>query len=55
MKRSKEVGVHLYVCPTSLKIHGLRPDDVIPECDSGMGAAGYTSLGLEDDVAVFCY
>ncbi len=55
IREAKESGVNIHFCPASLKMHGLTPDDLIPECDGGMGAAGYTTLGLDPDTAVFCY
>ena len=51
----KETGVKLYVCPSSLELHGLKLDDCIPELDGAMGAAGYATMGMQDDVVVFCY
>lgn len=52
---AKECGVNLYVCPSSLKMHNLTLDDCIPELDGAMGAAGYSAMGMQDDVVVFTY
>lgn len=51
----KECDVKMYVCPSSLEMHGLKLEDCIPELDGAMGAAGYATMGLQDDVVVFCY
>ena len=55
IQNAKECGVKFYVCPSSLELHDMRIEDCIPELDGGMGAASYTAMGLQDDVAVFCY
>ena len=41
--------------PSSLELHNLELEDCIPELDGPMGAAGYATMGLQDDVVVFCY
>lgn len=51
----KECGAKMYVCPSSLQLHGLTMEDCIPELDGAMGSTGFTSLGMQDDVVVFCY
>lgn len=55
IQAAKSCGVKLYVCPSSLTLHDMTLDDCIPELDGAMGAAGYASLGLQEDVVVFCY
>lgn len=55
IQNAKECDVKLYVCPSSLELHGLELEDCIPELDGAMGAAGYAAMGLQDDVVVFCY
>ena len=52
---AKECGVNMYVCPSSLELHGMKLEDCIEELDGAMGAAGYATMGLQDDVVVFCY
>ena len=52
---AKECDVHMYVCPSSLEMHGMELDDCIPELDGAMGAAGYATMGMQDDVVVFSY
>ena len=55
IQAAKECGVNLYVCPSSLELHEMKLEDCIPELDGAMGAAGYATMGLQDDVVVFCY
>lgn len=55
IQTAKECGVKFFVCPSSLELHDMKLEDCIPELDGGMGAAGYASMGMQDDVAVFCY
>lgn len=55
MQDAHEMGVKMYVCPSSLELHELGMGDLVPECDGAMGAAAYTSLGFEDDVLTLCY
>lgn len=55
MRDAKECGVQFFVCPSSLELHGMKQEDCIPELDGGMGAASYASMGMQDDVVVFCY
>jgi uncharacterized protein len=55
IREAKAGGVQLYVCPSSLSLHDMTMDDVIPEVDGAMGAAKYTEVGLDDDCRVFCY
>ncbi|VAW77592.1 hypothetical protein MNBD_GAMMA13-1824 [hydrothermal vent metagenome] len=55
IQNAKECGVNMYVCPSSLELHNLSMEDCIPELDGAMGAAGYATIGLQDDVVVFCY
>lgn len=55
MKEAKDFGVKMFVCPSSLELHDLKMEDLIPECDGAMGASSYSAMGLEDDVAVFTY
>lgn len=52
---AKESGVKLYVCPSSLHLHNLTLEDCIPELDGAMGSSGFTTLGMQEDVVVFCY
>jgi len=51
----KACDVKMYVCPSSLELHNLTLEDCIPELDGAMGAASYATMGLQDDVVVFCY
>ncbi len=55
IQTTKECDVKFYVCPSSLELHKLELEDCIPELDGAMGAAGYATMGLQDDVVVFCY
>lgn len=55
IQTSRECGVSMYVCPSSLELHDLTLEDCIPELDGAMGAAGYATMGLQEDVVVFCY
>jgi predicted peroxiredoxin len=55
MQACKECDVKMYVCPSSLEMHDMTLEDCIPELDGAMGAAGYATMGLQDDVVVFCY
>lgn len=55
IQTARECDVKLYVCPSSLELHDLTLQDCIPELDGAMGAAGYASMGLQDDTVVFCY
>lgn len=52
---ARDSGVNMYVCPSSLKLHDLTLEDCIPELTGAMGSAGFTALGMQEDVAVFCY
>ncbi|NOX10123.1 MAG: hypothetical protein GXP22_11700 [Gammaproteobacteria bacterium] len=52
---AKECDVKMYVCPSSLEMHNIELEDCIPELDGPMGAAGYATMGMQDDVVVFCY
>jgi hypothetical protein len=55
MQEAHDYGVKFYVCPSSLELHDLAMNDLIPECDGAMGAAAYSALGFEDDVLTLCY
>ena len=45
----------MYVCPSSLELNDMTMDDVIPEIDDAMGAAGYTTMSMQDDVVTLTY
>ncbi len=55
IKDCKGCDVKMFVCPSSLELHGMKLEDCIPELDGAMGAAGYATMGMQDDVVVFCY
>ena len=55
IQNARECDVRMFVCPSSLELHDLTLEDCIPELEGAMGAAGYATMGLQDDVVVFCY
>lgn len=55
IQEANEVGVQMFVCPSSLEMHDMTMEDVIPEIDGAMGAAGYTTMALQDDVVTMTY
>jgi hypothetical protein len=55
IQETSEVGVKMYVCPSSLELHDMTMEDVVPEIEDAMGAAGYTTMALQDDVVTLTY
>ena len=55
IKEASEVGVQMFVCPSSLELNDMTMDDVVPEIEGAMGAAGYTTMSMQDDVITLTY
>ena len=55
IQEASECGVQMFVCPSSLELNDMTMDDVIPEIEGAMGAAGYTTMSLQDDVVTLTY
>ena len=54
IREAKEAGVEMHVCSAALQLHDMTEDDLIEECDSVVGAAWMTDVGLDADL-VLCY
>ena len=52
IRDAKDAGVEIYVCSAALQLHGMSPEDLIPECDGVVGAAYMVEQGLESSMVL---
>jgi peroxiredoxin family protein len=53
IKTAKESGVKLHACEPTIKVMGIKKDDLIEEVDDIIGAAAYLELAAEADISLF--
>ena len=50
---AKRVGVKFHACSPTMKLSGIKKEDLIPQCDDIIGAATFLDMAAEDSITLF--
>jgi peroxiredoxin family protein len=50
---AKRVGVKFHACSPTMKLSGIKKEDLIPQCDDIIGAATFLDMAAENSITLF--
>ncbi len=50
---AKRAGVKFHACSPTMKLSGIKKEDLIPQCDDIIGAATFLDMAAEDSIILF--
>ena len=50
---AKRVGVKFHACSPTMKLSGIKKEDLIPQCDDIIGAATFLDMAADDSITLF--
>lgn len=53
IEMAKKVGVKFHACSPTMKLIGIKKEDLIPQCDDIIGAATFLDMAAEDSITLF--